>query len=1673
MSVFRLLLILVLAVTSLPLSAQKYQEMIEAGTFTLAAIQQEAESHFDVVGRGKGTGYKQFKRWEYVAQLELDAQGVKISNFTLSSLARDYRRAEREKQTESNNFGGAWVQLGPTYHNATSGWNPGVGRVTSIGIETTNTDHIIVGSPTGGVWKTTDGGSTWIPLTDDYTTVDVYSLEISPYNNQHYLWGSTSGRVFQSLDGGATWAGTGNIGGSGRISRIQFHPTDPTVVYAVSESVGLYRSTNSGNTWTAVSGASGEPGYDVEFKPNDPSTIYFSGRNVYRSTNGGTSFSQINNFGTANNNYKMMGVSPANPSIVYVLESNGGRFGAFYKSTNSGTSFNKLIDGADINYFGYSATGDDDRGQAPRDMDVAVNPFDAQEVHIAGIHTWKSTNGGTSFNLSSHWVPGTAASLGVGYNHADIDILKFVENTLYVGSDGGFYKSFDQAASFVDFSPGLCIKEFYKIGVSKTNPNVVSGGSQDNGTSVMRGANRAWVDWLGADGMETFVDWNNPNILYGTSQYGSMYRSTNQGNTRSSITSPTDEDGAWVTPFEQDPLVPNTIYSAFEDIWKSTNSGSSWTKISDFADGNFNQMKLAPTDNQRIYASRGSNLFTTANGGTTWVATTKNWGTSSVSYLAVHPLNPQRVLVVTSSGVHHSTDAGNTWTSIGAGLPSGTKYCATWENTGKDGIYVGGFGFVAYTNNDLNGQWVGFFDGLPNARVYELEINYVSKTIFAGTYGRGLWESPLYESLPPVAALSASQLKGCQEMTVTFTDESANNPSAWEWTFTGGTPATSTERNPTVTYATSGVYAVRLRSSNAIGENITEIVDYLTVFDPVAPVIPDVQRCDPGEVSWQTSAAPGEEIRWYANLTDSNPLFVGNDFTTNIAQNTTFYAASGTDYPFQQFAEPSDNTFGTGGNHNGDYYLILDAIQPFRLKSALVYASGAGDRVFQLRDENDQILQEKTVYVNDGENRVFLNIDIPAGANYRLGCPSPANLFRSNAGVGYPYEIAGLLSIKSSTAGADYYYYLYHLEVETTGLCESERVPVQGLVGSVPMPPNIAANGVTELCDDQTVTLEITNPCTDCTILWSNGATTASIVVDVEGDYSATLHNDCGESMASTPITISKQTAPTLPSILVNGPTSFCAGETLDLTLENVCANCNILWSNGETSPTIAAVSAGMYAATVSNVCGESSTLDSIEITLLTVPETPVLTAGGATTLCPGQTVFVSVSNACSDCSILWSNGSMDAMLAVSTPGFYTATLSNECGESALSTALEVSQGAVPPPPSITAFGTDILCPGFDITMSINELCDNCTIHWSTGESDSAIVVSAPGIYSATFSNGCGTSILSNTFEITQGTPPAQPEIIPLAPTTLCPGQSVELMLNYDCPACTVEWSTGENGPSIVVDSAGTFFATLSNACGEGPMSEMVLITNETPPAAPEIGVLGSAVICQNSPVTLSVLNSICTDCTVQWSNGETGLSIQVNVPGTYTATVMHNTGLCGNSALSNEMVVQDESDFLPEILVANNCELTAPDGSNYQWYFNDTPISGATTSTWMAQDSGFYSLVMLSPAGCSGTASPVYVAACISKVQAVLNGIKAQIYPNPALNRIYLDIQLVQKATVRLELFGTDGRLVGQLLQTEVPAGRQVLPIELPQVANGLYRYVLTTDLGRLNGSLEILGRK
>lgn len=722
--------------------SQEYLQMIEEETYTVEEIVNVAEAYFADKDKGRGSGYVQFKRWEYMANRLKDENGY-ITPFAAKLQELERQNAYLNSTSENRvPLSDNWEELGPDYWSATTSWNPGVGRITGIAIDETNSNHIIIGANTGGVWRSIDAGATWTPMGDYFSNLYVYSVAIDPMDSDTYYFGSNSGRIYKSTDAGATWNLLG-VTGTSIVNKILLHPTDANLMFATSQNSGIYSSTDAGANWTKVIPQDNR-GYDVEFKPGDTNTVYASGLGFYVSTDGGVSFNSISGF---ENEPKMIGVSPDDATVVYVVEANGGSFGGLYKSSNSGTSFTELNhDGR--NYFGYDTAGFDPGGQAPRDMDVAVNPENIDEVHIAGILTWRSLDGGENFTCTADWVPGSAASAGIGYCHADVDILLFNGTTLFAGTDGGIFKATNtldlNENYYEDLTTGMGIRQFYKIGISQTEDVVVSGGSQDNGTSFYTEAS-GWIDWLGADGMETFIDKNDPNIMYGTSQFGQLYRTDNAAASVQFLQEPGIGGGNWVTPYEQDPIDINTIYVGYDVVHKSTNKGINWTTISQNFGQNLDEMKIAPSNNQIMYASRGGILFKTEDGGATdWIQTVNAGG--SINSIAIHPTNPQKIAVTTTSAqkVRVSENGGQTWESYLFNLPDFSALAIVWDDNGQDGLYVGLDYGIYYIDNTFT-EWQPFFTNIPNVIVNELEINVEDEKIYAGTYGRGLWASPKFE----------------------------------------------------------------------------------------------------------------------------------------------------------------------------------------------------------------------------------------------------------------------------------------------------------------------------------------------------------------------------------------------------------------------------------------------------------------------------------------------------------------------------------------------------------------------------------------------------------------------------------------------------------------------------------------------------------------------------------------------------------------------------------------------------------------------------------------------------------------------------------------------------------------------------------------------------------------
>ncbi len=699
-------------------------------------VQKLAKKYFDSVGTGKGTGYKIYKRWEYDVSLQIDEKGFRK---TTAEIERECQRASVHFRKSNARTAAVtnWTELGPDKITPTSGWNPGVGRLKAIAVSLKTPTLIFAGAETGGVWKSTNGGSTWMPLMHEQNNQNIRSLAIDPQNDNIVYAGTTSG-YYKSTDGGTTWVLSTSVPNT--ISKIIFHPTNSNIILTAGSS-GIYKTTNGGTTWVRESTSSVE---DIEFKPGDPTVVYSVGSGVYlKSTDSGDSFSTMSSITGSGRSF--VAVSAANPAVVYVIQASGSVFGKLFKSTDSGANFTVVSSGSsgNNNLFGYEPDGSGTSGQAWHDLDFDVSPTDANLIQVGAIICFKSTNGGTSWTATTDWTWGN----NIGYNHADVHVVKYFGNVLYSGSDGGIFKSTNNGDDWTDLTTGMGIRQFYRFGLCRANPNVMSGGSQDNGTSVRR-ADGIWYDWLGGDGMESFVDHNSTSILYGTSQNGSLYKSTNGGTSRTSITNPSGGDGNWVTPFRMDPTTNTTLYVGYTNVYKSTNSGSTWTDISTYsASSNCDEIEIAPSNSNYIITRHSQSIYKTTDGGTTWTTITKPTGT--VNTIAIHPTKPTHVIMATSSGtVFYSTDFGATFTQVtGASLPAISINKVVFDDGAKDGYYIGNTRGVFYRDNTMT-DFLPFTENLPTQSVYDMEYHVATKRIYVATYGRGVWWASAYNAGP-------------------------------------------------------------------------------------------------------------------------------------------------------------------------------------------------------------------------------------------------------------------------------------------------------------------------------------------------------------------------------------------------------------------------------------------------------------------------------------------------------------------------------------------------------------------------------------------------------------------------------------------------------------------------------------------------------------------------------------------------------------------------------------------------------------------------------------------------------------------------------------------------------------------------------------------------------------
>lgn len=715
----------------------------------------------------KGTGWKVFKRTENFWEPRLGKKGTMPDVNAIYNEWNDYKKNNKNYKNNSTLANHNWSLIGPTIKPKEAQFSTpmGMGRVNCIAFHPTNNNIFFIGASFGGIWKTTNGGVSWStnPLTS-FLSIGISDIAFCK-SDPNIIYAATGDAdaagvfgqnfcysigVIKSTDGGNTWQKTPSylskdieLSTKTLISKIIVNPNNSNSVYIATNS-GVYKSTDGGENWTLL-----KKGYfrDMDFKGSDTTVVFAA---YYNSTNYEYSilkYSESKNTWTTSQSFGIVGrvalnVNPSNNNVIYAIcSASDGSFNSFWKTSDGGDSWTDMANSSNTsNILGSSYSGQGDDGQGIYDLGIASNLTNPNEVYIAGINIWKSTNSGKNWSCISDWT---------GYQndwvHADHHGLKFSNNNiLYSVNDGGVNKSTNFGTDWSDISNGLSISQFYKISCAADNSNLIIAGSQDNGTSLKK--DDTWYNVLAGDGMDCLIDHTNSQYIYGSLYYGSFYKSTDGGSSFSYLISQyvTNESGAWVAPFAMDYNDTKILYAGFENVWRSTNRGNNWTRISNLGTNTtLRSLAPAPSNSNYIYAGTYYNLYYTSDAGSTWK---KLYSTSeAITSVTVHPTDPQKIWITVSgysTGYKVLEYNGTKWTNISGTLPNVPVNCLIYQKDSPDRLYIGTDIGVFYRDNATN-DWLVFGSGLPNVVICDLDIHYATDMLRAATYARGIWQTSI------------------------------------------------------------------------------------------------------------------------------------------------------------------------------------------------------------------------------------------------------------------------------------------------------------------------------------------------------------------------------------------------------------------------------------------------------------------------------------------------------------------------------------------------------------------------------------------------------------------------------------------------------------------------------------------------------------------------------------------------------------------------------------------------------------------------------------------------------------------------------------------------------------------------------------------------------------------
>jgi photosystem II stability/assembly factor-like uncharacterized protein len=723
-----------------------------------------------------GARSKQFFRWQHFWSQRQDARGNLPSG---TRMLTDWHRHRQQELGPAPVF--PWESVGPTQlpvDERLVSTNPGLGRINCIAFAP---GVMYAGAATGGLWKSTNGGATWVNMEVGLPLLGISDIGIDP-QNPAIIYLGTGDRdhgdgpgfgVIKSTDGGLSFSQlvVDPIRDSLVISRLLINPQNPSIVLAAATS-GIYRSIDAGNTWSRrASAGSFATFYGMEFKPGDPSVVYaasnaiiIAGNPILVSRDGGDTWTPVSG-GIPNTNVSRVAiaVTPAAPDLVYAIFVKDDRtFKGFYRSNDSGVTW--TLRAAEPNLLGRANGGDKDtEGQGEYDLALAASPTKPAEVFVGGINIWKSTDGGKKWDRKTFWNRGDARER---YVHADQHALAYFpghSEEIWVCNDGGIFRSTDGGKNWADRSNGLQVSEFYTVATSPKGPHALLG-AQDNGVVLFDGAKFRQI--YGADGLDGVFSHEDLETLYFAIYDGRAFRSNNLGRTHNETTGDipeaerlTPNDTTFGAVLTIDPSDAKIVYFGVRNLFRSENNGRKWSKINALPAGTGNELivavRIAPTDPQRIYVARRQKLFTSADKGATWSDITPALGSSFIRDVAVHSAHPNSVWVAFGDSgpnrVFRSFSAGTTWQNItgpvspaSGSLPPFNISAIVSQAGLSNLVYVGTDVGVFLTHDGLTPNWIPFNANLPTVVVSDLEIHPFTGRLMAATFGRGLWQAPLF-----------------------------------------------------------------------------------------------------------------------------------------------------------------------------------------------------------------------------------------------------------------------------------------------------------------------------------------------------------------------------------------------------------------------------------------------------------------------------------------------------------------------------------------------------------------------------------------------------------------------------------------------------------------------------------------------------------------------------------------------------------------------------------------------------------------------------------------------------------------------------------------------------------------------------------------------------------------